>query len=87
MYVAGTNIDVDEAPRAEVIRRDSPTTREAVNLALPTLAEEPLSVEEARRMRGSGWDGDLDELRSRRSSWFAREATQERARVAPKSDP
>ena len=88
MYMARTNIDVDEAPCAEVMRRDSPTTkREAVNFALRTLAEEPLSVEEARRMRGSGWDGDLDELRSRRSSWFAREATQERARVAPKSDP
>ena len=69
MYMARTNIDVDEAACAEVMRRHSPSMkREAVNFVLPTLAEEPLSVEEARRMRGSGWDSDLDELRSRRSS-------------------
>ena len=68
MSMARTNIDVDEAACAEVMRRNSHITkREAVNFALRTLAAEPLSVEEARRMRGSGWDGDLDELRSRRS--------------------
>lgn len=68
MYMARTNIDVDETACAEVTRRTSLTTkRVAVNFALRTLAAEPLSVEEARRMRGSGWDGDLDELRSRRS--------------------
>lgn len=63
-----TNIDVDEAACAEVMRRYSLTTkRAAVNFALRALAAEPLSVEEARHMRGSGWDGDLDELRSRRN--------------------
>ena len=31
--------------------------REAVNLALRTLANEPMSLEEARAMRGSGWEG------------------------------
>ncbi len=68
MCMARTNIDVDEAACAEVMRRYSLTTkRAAVNFALRTLAAEPLSVEEARRMRGSGWDGDLDELRSRRN--------------------
>ena len=40
------------------------TKREAVNFALRTLAAEPLELDEARRLRGSGWDGDLDEMRS-----------------------
>ena len=31
--------------------------REAVNLALRTLANEPMSLEEARAKRGSGWEG------------------------------
>ena len=37
-----------------------------VNFALRTVAAEPLGVEEARRLRGSGWEGDLDELRTLR---------------------
>ena len=62
-----TNIDVDDEACAEVMRRFRlATKREAVNFALRTLAAEPLSVEEARRLRGSGWQGDLDELRSSR---------------------
>ena len=66
--MARTNIDVDEAACTEVMRRYSlATKRAAVNFALRTLAAEPLSVDEARRMRGSGWDGDLDELRSSRT--------------------
>jgi Arc/MetJ family transcription regulator len=43
------------------------TKWEAVNVALRTLACEPLSLEAARRLRGSGWDGDLDELRATRT--------------------
>jgi Arc/MetJ family transcription regulator len=42
------------------------TKRDAVNFALRTVADEPLDLEDARRLRGSGWDGDLDELRSAR---------------------
>ena len=38
--------------------------REAVDFALRRLVEEPLSIEEARAMRGSGWEGDLDEMRT-----------------------
>ncbi len=68
LCMARTNIDVDEAACAEVMRRYSlATKRAAVNFALRTLAAEPLGVDEARRMRGSGWDGDLDELRSSRT--------------------
>ena len=46
------------------------TKREAVNFALRALAGEPLTVDEARRMRGSGWDGDLDQLKSVPGSAF-----------------
>ena len=62
-----TNVDIDDTACAEVMRRYRLTTkREAVNFALRTLAAEPLDVNEARRLRGSGWEGNLDELRSSR---------------------
>ena len=41
------------------------TKREAVNFALRSLASEPFTLEEALRMRGAGWEGDLDEMRGR----------------------
>lgn len=64
--MARTNVDVDDEACAEVMRRYRLTSkREAVNFALRSLAAEPFSLEEARRMRGSGWDGDLDEMRGR----------------------
>ena len=64
--MARTNVDVDDEACAEVMRRYRLTTkREAVNFALRSLAAEPLSLEEARRMRGTGWDGDLGEMRGR----------------------
>ena len=44
------------------------TKREAVNFALRALAAEPFGVDEARRLRGSGWEGDLNELRTSRST-------------------
>jgi Arc/MetJ family transcription regulator len=43
------------------------TKREAVNLALRHVAGEPLGLDEARSMRGTGWDGDLDEMRTSRA--------------------
>ena len=61
------NVHINDEACAEVMRRYRMTTKEeAINFALRTLAAAPLDVEEARRMRGSGWDGDLDELRSTR---------------------
>jgi Arc/MetJ family transcription regulator len=64
-----TNIDIDdEACRAVMERYRLGTKREAVNFALRTVAGEPLDVDDARRMRGSGWDGDLDEMRTSRAS-------------------
>ncbi len=41
--------------------------RDAVNLALRRLAAEPLDLDDARCLRGSGWDGDLDEMRGSRA--------------------
>lgn len=65
--MARTNIDIDEAAVAAVMARYHLTTKkDAVNLALRTLAAEPLSLERARAMRGSGWEGDLAELRGSR---------------------
>lgn len=62
-----TNIDIDDHACAEVMRRyQLATKREAVNFALRTLAAEPLSVDEARALRGIGWEGDLDAMRSDR---------------------
>lgn len=65
--MAITNIDIDDAACAEVMRRyHLATKREAVNFALRTLATEPMSVEEARALRGIGWEGDLESMRASR---------------------
>ena len=64
-----TNIDIDEKACAEVMRRYHLTTKkEAVNFALKLLASEPLSLQEARNLRGSGWEGDLEQMRSTTST-------------------
>lgn len=66
--MARTNIDIDEeACRAVMDRYHLATKRDAVNFALRSLAVEPMSAAEASAMRGAGWEGDLDDLRSSRS--------------------
>ena len=63
-----TNVNIDDQACAEVMRRyQLATKREAINFALRTLAAEPASVDEARALRGTGWEGDLDAMRSSRS--------------------
>jgi Arc/MetJ family transcription regulator len=63
-----TNIDIDEeACQAVMDRYHLSTKRAAVNFALRTLAAEPLDLDSARRLRGSGWDGDLGEMRTSRT--------------------
>ena len=53
---------------AEVMRRYRFTTkREAVNYTLRALASEPLSVDEAKSLRGSGGEGDLAEMGTSRT--------------------
>lgn len=59
-----TNIDIDDEACAEVMRQQGFTTkREAVNYALRQQARK-MTIEEARAMRGTGWEGDLEEMRS-----------------------
>jgi Arc/MetJ family transcription regulator len=62
--MARTSIDIDD----DVLRRVQQTyglrtKREAVDFALRRLLIEPLSRKDALAMRGTGWSGDLDELR------------------------
>ncbi len=67
--MARKNIDIDEKACSEVMRRYRfAMKKEAVNFALRLLAAEPLSLEEARQLRGSGWEGDLEDMRSTRSA-------------------
>ncbi len=69
MCMSRTNIDIDDEACAAIMRRYRLTSkREAVNLALRTVAAEPLSLDEARRLRGSGWEGDLEEMRRGRAA-------------------
>jgi Arc/MetJ family transcription regulator len=64
--MARTNIDIDEQACTVVMRRYGlGTKREAVNFALQELAAE-ISIEDARRLRGSGWEGDLEQMRASR---------------------
>jgi Arc/MetJ family transcription regulator len=63
-----TNIELDDALIAEVMRRYGVgTKREAVDLALRRLVGLPLTQEFLRSLQGVGWGGDLDELRSAES--------------------
>ena len=65
--MARLTMDIDDEACAEVMRRYSFATKsEAVNFALRRLADVPMTLEEARAMRGSGWEGDLDAMRENR---------------------
>ena len=65
--MARTNVDLDDdACRIVMDRYHLATKRDAVNFALRTVAAEPLDLDRARALRGSGWEGDLDILRSDR---------------------
>jgi Arc/MetJ family transcription regulator len=59
-----TNIDIDDVLVAEVMRRYGLSTKkEAVDLALRRLAGPPVTKEFLLSLRGTGWDGDLAEIR------------------------
>ncbi|MGF1665353.1 MAG: type II toxin-antitoxin system VapB family antitoxin [Acidimicrobiia bacterium] len=67
--MARTNVDIDDEACAVVMQRyQLNSKREAINYALRLVAGEALDVEEARALRGTGWEGDLDEMRSSRSA-------------------
>lgn len=60
-----TNIDIDDDLVAEAMRRYGLSSkREAVAFALPRLVGPVMSRAEMLDMEGSGWDGDLEALRS-----------------------
>jgi Arc/MetJ family transcription regulator len=64
-----TNIDIDDDACAVVMERyHLSSKRDAVNYALRLVAGEVLDLDAARALRGSGWDGELDEMRSHRTS-------------------
>jgi Arc/MetJ family transcription regulator len=64
LHIGRTNIEIDDELVARVMRRYGlRTKRAAVDLALRRLDLEPMSRADALAMRGTGWDGDLDELR------------------------
>ncbi len=64
-----TNIDIDDnACRTVMERYHLPSKREAVNYALRLAAGEALDLNTARSMRGSGWEGDLEEMRESRTA-------------------
>ena len=68
MSMARTNIDIDEEACRRVMERFNLTTmKDAVNLALRTLAIEPMTLEEALAMEGTGWEGDLATMRTPRT--------------------
>lgn len=60
-------IDIDEDACVEVMERYGLRTQEdAVNFALREVAAK-MTLDEARAMSGSGWVGDLDEMRATRT--------------------
>ena len=62
--MARTNIEIDDELVVKVMRRYGLNSkRAAVDLALRRLAGEPLSRQEALALEGSGWEGDLEEMR------------------------
>ena len=72
-----TNVELDARLITEFMRRYRlKTKREAVDLALRRLVDEPLDAAQALALEGSGWHADLGELgESRRAasgSWSIR---------------
>lgn len=58
-----TNIDIDDALLEQAMQLFGTTTKkETVELALRRLVGKAMTREEALAMRGTGWDGDLDEM-------------------------
>jgi Arc/MetJ family transcription regulator len=65
--VGRTNIEIDDELVERVMRRYGlGSKRAAVDLALRRLAGDPLTGEEALALEGSGWEGDLEEMRRTR---------------------
>jgi Arc/MetJ family transcription regulator len=62
-------IEIDEDACAAVMAQHGFSTRQqAVNYALRKAVVIPMTIVEAKAMRGTGWDGDLADLR-RHERW------------------
>jgi len=65
VYVSRTNIEIDDQLLGRAMRLYRlPSKREAVDLALRRLVGNPLSREETLKLEGTGWAGDLAEIRA-----------------------
>ena len=65
--MAKTTIDIDhDALRRMMERYGFTTMKEAVNYALNRLAPRKATREEMLAMRGSGWEGDLEQMRGQK---------------------
>lgn len=63
--MARTNLELDDDLVSEAMRRYGlPSKRAAVDFALRHLVGRAMSRDEALAMEGSGWEAELDELRS-----------------------
>lgn len=70
--MAGSKSGVDDDGTAKTGGDERlPTKRRAGEPALETSTSARLTLEEARRIRGCGWVGDLRELRSSRLERFS----------------
>ncbi len=64
--MARTNIELDDRLVEMAMQRYGlKTKREVVQLALERLVGGVMTKEEALAMRGTGWDGDLDQIRGK----------------------
>jgi Arc/MetJ family transcription regulator len=62
--VSRTNIDIDDhLLRNAMAMYGCRTKREAVDLALRKLLGDPMTLDEALAMEGTGWEGDLSAMR------------------------
>jgi Arc/MetJ family transcription regulator len=60
-----TNIEIDDALMAEAMEALGVTTkREAVDKALRRIVRTTRQLKALDELRGSGWDGDLDTMRT-----------------------
>lgn len=74
-----TNIEIDDTLiEAAMKKYGLKTKREAVDLALRRLVGHPLTTEEILYLEGTGWEGDLDQMReSKVATWDHDHATDE----------
>lgn len=70
VQMSRTNIDIDDRLIETAMKiHGLKTKREAVDFALRRLVGTPMTREEMLAMQGTGWDGDLDAMRSAPLPW------------------